>query len=137
MTLNAKWIWSGAAAAAALLASAAAYSILGRDQTITEMPEEPVNSYAVHAEDVQLQIAADHEAAAAELPELDALPEAGYTLKLRSDTLYVYEEGVRDPIAEYDLPADWLPDYDRILLEYGIQVGSKEALRQLIEDYVS
>lgn len=137
MTITSKWFWPGVAVATALLASAAAYGILGSDQTITEMPEEPVNSYAVHAEDVQLQIAAEHEAAAAELPELDILPETGYLLKLRGDVLYVYEEGERDPVAEYDLPAGWLPDYDRILLEYGFRVNSKDELRQLIEDYVS
>lgn len=136
MTITAKWIWSGAAAAAAVLASAAAYGILGSDQTITELPEEPVSSYAVHAEDVRQQLAAENEAAAA-LPEPDALPDSGYLLKLRGDVLYIYEEGVREPVAEYDLPADWLPDYDRVLLEYGIRAENKDALRQLIEDYVS
>ena len=43
----------------------------------------------------------------------------------------------RTPAAEYELPAGWLPDYDRILLEYGMRVGSEDELRRLIEDYLS
>ena len=60
-----------------------------------------------------------------------------YLVKLDGDMLRVFAEGSRTPAAEYELPADWLPDYDRILLEYGIRVRDTAELRQILEDYVS
>ena len=65
------------------------------------------------------------------------LPEQGYLIKLDADTLYVYPEGSREPSAAYELPAEWLPDYDRILLEYGFRVSDSAELRELLEDYIS
>ena len=65
------------------------------------------------------------------------LPETGYLVKLKENALYVYAEGNREPDAVYELPADWLPDYDRTLLEYGFRVSDKAELREIIEDYIS
>ena len=72
------------------------------------------------------------------LPVQESMPELPqrWLLKLRGDTLYVYPEGSREAEASYAVPAG-LPDYDRILLEYGMPAGSEEELRRLIEDYVS
>lgn len=71
---------------------------------------------------------------AAALPEL---PQQRYLLKLRGNTLSVYAEGQADPAAVYELPAGWLPDYDRIVLEYGLRAEDESELRRLLEDYVS
>lgn len=71
---------------------------------------------------------------AAALPEL---PQQRYLLKLRGNTLSVYAEGQADPAAVYELPAGWLPDYDRIVLEYGLRAEGESELRRLLEDYVS
>ncbi len=65
------------------------------------------------------------------------LPETAYLVKLEGDMLYVYAEGSREPDAVYALPADWLPDYDRTLLEYGFRVSDSAELREIIEDYIS
>lgn len=64
------------------------------------------------------------------------LPAAGYLLRLKENTLYLYEEGSREAFASYELPAG-IPDYDRILLEYGMKVGSEDELRGVLEDLVS
>lgn len=69
----------------------------------------------------------------AETPDL---PAQSWLLKLQEDTLYVYTEGSREAEAAYQVPAG-LPDYDRILLEYGMKVSSEADLRRLLEDYVS
>ena len=63
-------------------------------------------------------------------------PQKHYLLRLRENTLYVYEAGSRDPEAVYEVQAG-LPDYDRILLEYGMEVRSEAELRGVLEDYVS
>ena len=68
------------------------------------------------------------------LPEL---PEGAYLVKLSGNILSVFPEGSREPSAQYELPAGWLPDYDRILLEYGIRADSAYELRGLLEDYVT
>lgn len=72
--------------------------------------------------------------AAADLPQL---PQTRYLLKLRGDVLSVYAEGEASPLAVYDLPSGWLPDYDRIVLEYGLRAENESELRRLLEDYVS
>ena len=67
---------------------------------------------------------------------VDTFPAQSYLLKLKEDTLYVYTEGSREASASYQVPAG-LPDYDRILLEYGMKVSSESDLQRLLEDYVS
>lgn len=68
---------------------------------------------------------------------LPDLPDAAYLVRLAGNTLSVYREGDREPSAQYDLPAGWLPDYDRILLEYGVRAENAGELRGLLEDYVT
>lgn len=135
MTTANKWFWTGLAAGAAALTAAAAMLLNRTDRPAPALTEESA-AYEVQAAELQAEAPADTVPAAA-LPAPDMLPETGYLLKLRGDVLSVYEEGVREPIAEYDLPAGWLPDYDRVLLEYGIRITDRDELRELIEDYVS
>ncbi|MBR5404845.1 MAG: hypothetical protein K6E36_02715 [Oscillospiraceae bacterium] len=68
------------------------------------------------------------------LPEL---PDQRYLLKLRGNVLSVYAEGETEASAVYELPSRWLPDYDRIVLEYGLRAENEAELRRLLEDYVS
>ncbi|MBR3267785.1 MAG: hypothetical protein IKI58_03505 [Oscillospiraceae bacterium] len=65
------------------------------------------------------------------------LPEKDYVIKLSEGRILVYESGKREPAASYETEEPGLPDYDRILLEYGIRVTGEEALREVLEDYVS
>ena len=87
---------------------------------------------------VQIHAAADpaalHEAVDDTVREA---PDEAYLLRLDGDVLRIYREGSRTPEAEYELPAGWLPDYDRILLEYGMRVSNAQELRQVLEDYIS
>lgn len=129
------WLWTGLAAGAALLLTAAAVRLNRQESPVPELIEETAVR-EMQAAELQAAVPVPKERAS-ELPDIDSLPETGYLLKLRGDVLSVYEEGVREPIAEYDLPADWLPDYDRILLEYGFRVSGRDELRELVEDYVS
>ena len=69
--------------------------------------------------------------------EAEKAAAADYLVRLDGDRLCVFAEGSRTPAAEYELPADWLPDYDRILLEYGVRARNAEELRQILEDYIS
>lgn len=64
-------------------------------------------------------------------------PDGPYLLKLTGETLAVYAVGDETPFACYQLMPAWLPDYDRILLEYGIEVEDTDALHRLLEDYLS
>lgn len=64
------------------------------------------------------------------------MPDTTYLLSLSGDVLSVYADGQPEPIERHTVPAG-LPDYDRILLEYGMQVSSENELRQLMEDYLS
>ena len=69
--------------------------------------------------------------------ETAPLPAPGWLLKIDGDTLSVYREGDRTPPETYELPAGALPDYDRILLEYGLKVPNESEMRALLEDYLS
>lgn len=62
---------------------------------------------------------------------------AGYTLRLSGDTLYVYPKGAVEPSESHSIAAQWLPEYDRILLQNGLYVATAAELRQLLEDYTS
>lgn len=61
----------------------------------------------------------------------------GYRLVLSDDTLYVYRYGAAEPDESHRISAQWLPEYDRILLQNGLNVATTEELRQLLEDYTS
>ena len=65
MVITSKWLWPGIAAAAAVLATGTFWMLRSRDERISDLPEEPVSSYAVRAEDVQLKISVGNEAPAA------------------------------------------------------------------------
>lgn len=76
---------------------------------------------------------------AAEPERAETAPEREpeYTVRLEKGTLYVYEAGKREPAAAYAVQEAGMPDYDRILLEYGIRVTGEAALREVLEDYAS
>ncbi len=107
--------------------------------TIQPIPEITDSVYAAyHAETAAMRTAANTESSAEpENPLLEAATDTAYLVKLQDDRLYVFAEGSREPSAIYDLPAGWLPDYDRILLEYGFRVSNEAELRELLEDYIS
>ncbi len=65
------------------------------------------------------------------------MPEAPYLLKLSEDTLSVYALGSSVPFETYHVSAGWFPDYDRIVLEYGLQIDTAADLRRILEDYIS
>ena len=120
MEFVSKWLWTGLAAAAA--GTATGMFMVGKSAGEQPyLPEEPVP-------------AAEQTILAATEPSHQ---ETAYLLKLTGDTLRIYAGDEKDPCAEYELPAGWLPDYDRIVLEYGLRVGSAAELRSLIEDYIS
>ena len=118
---------------AAVLIALAAAVLAGAygmpEHLLPVLPETSAAEETVHAKAVQ-----DAEALCAAAEEAAA---PGYLIRLDGDLLRVYAEGSRTPAAEYELPAGWLPDYDRILLEYGIRVRDAAALRDIIEDYIS
>ena len=76
---------------------------------------------------------------AAEPAPAETVPasEREYTVKLEKGALYVYEAGRREPVCAYAVQEAGMPDYDRILLEYGIRVTGEAALREVLEDYAS
>ncbi|HBI85720.1 MAG TPA: hypothetical protein DDX71_05460 [Ruminococcus sp.] len=136
MFTSTKWIAAGIAAAAAGILTGAALMVLPHSASFS-LPSEDIPLPAAAAETLQMQnqqVSASAPQDAAKVPDL---PEKTYLLKLRGDTLYVYEEGAREASEEYDLPAGWLPDYDRILLEYGMRCTGEQEMRSLVEDYVS
>lgn len=107
--------------------------------TIEPIPPIDDNAFAAYQTDsVPFRAAlSDENIVSAENLLPDGLPENGFLLRLDADTLYVYQEGSREPAAAYDLPAEWLPEYDRVLLEYGFRVSDEAELRELLEDYIS
>lgn len=128
-------IWHFTAAAAALLTAGTVILCTG-EQERQSLPEEAALSGTVFAEEIQVQLPL----AGRKDPQAEGTVPAqdhAYVLKLDGDTLSIYREGAKEPEASYELPAGWLPDYDRILLEYGMKVEDETELRQLIEDYIS
>ncbi|MBR3449175.1 MAG: hypothetical protein IKH27_15375 [Oscillospiraceae bacterium] len=119
-------IWTGIAA---LIAIATAVFAAVYTMPKELLPVLPQNAPEQHAHAVESPAELYEEAEKAAAP--------AYLVKLDGDMLRVFAEGSRTPAAEYELPADWLPDYDRILLEYGIRVRDTAELRQILEDYVS
>lgn len=107
--------------------------------TIQPIPPVQEDAFAAYRAEGAAKAPAIPEQAIAE-PEIslpENLPETAYLVKLEGDMLYVYAEGSREPDAVYTLPAEWLPDYDRTLLEYGFRVSDSTELREIIEDYIS
>lgn len=119
-------VWSAAAAVIAAGTAAAA--------CIRSIPEVKLPDTYGSESAMQFKAAADPETIA---EAVQKAPDTAYLLKLDGDMLCIYAEGSRTPAAEYELPAGWLPDYDRILLEYGLRVNNAKELRQLLEDYIS
>ena len=115
-----------------LLVSGSAAYLYG---TIEPIPEIKDTFFAISR---TAEASPDTESSLPETEPLpDSLPDTAYLVKLEEDTLRVYAEGAREPCGVYELPADWLPDYDRILLEYGFRVSDETELRELLEDYIS
>ena len=128
-----RWLLTGIAAGAAAVASG--ILLLNRPETGTlRLPEEIQNAVQTEPPAAETKQAVR---SAAQIPDTDRLPQGSYILRLQDNTLFVYQEGEREPLEQYELPAGWLPDYDRILLEYGMRAQSREELRRLLEDYVS
>ena len=126
---NYRWLWTCIAAMIAA-ATAIAAAVLTVPKPLLPLHTQPVLPMEYAAAQ-----AAETQSAPVSAPE--SLPDTAYLLKLNGDRLSVFAEGGRTPVAEYDLPAGWLPDYDRILLEYGLRAGNAQELRRLLEDYVS
>ena len=104
-------------------------------EPIPEIPESFLAAYPANAP--ALPEADSAPSAEADLFAQEHLPDTAYLVRLQDDTLYVFAEGSREPDAVYPLPAEWLPDYDRTLLEYGMRVSNAAELREIIEDYIS
>ena len=122
-------IWTGTAA---LIAAATAVFA-----AVWTMPEDLKPILREHAAVQEQQHAQAAETPAALCEAAEKAAGKAYLVRLEGDRLCVFAEGDRTPAAEYELPADWLPDYDRILLEYGIRAANADELRQIIEDYLS
>lgn len=127
-------IWTGASVGTAIATALFAYAAMPKKST-SALPALP-QQYDVPPAETATNIAAV-QTAPAFTAETTALPQTGYLLKLSGNTLSVYQEGVRTPLESYELPAGALPDYDRILLEYGFKVPDENELRHLLEDYLS
>lgn len=125
-----RWLWTGIAVTAAAIAAGAA--LLTRSDTAQiSLPEVTAPEIsAVDAADTPLQVNAAED-------EMPHLPDTAYLIRLSGDVLTVYAEGNGEPCAQYTLPADWLPAYDRTLLEYGLRAENADELRDLVEDYLS
>ncbi|MBR3679877.1 MAG: hypothetical protein IKL87_06710 [Oscillospiraceae bacterium] len=64
-------------------------------------------------------------------------PDGPYLLRLEEETLAIYAVGTDTPFEQYAISPAWLPEYDRVLLQYGIEVESTAEMRRLVEDYLS
>ncbi len=120
-------IWAGTAAIVAI-ATAIFAGLRSLPELMTPI-EAPAQQMHAAADPGTLREAAEAAAKDAE--------NTAYLIKLDGSLLRIFREGSRTPEAEYELPAGWLPDYDRILLEYGMRVNNAQELRQVLEDYIS
>ncbi len=120
-------IWTGTAAVIAIATAVLAAVYTMPKDLLPVTPEPAGEQQHAHAAESPAELCEEAEKAAA----------SAYLIRLNGDMLCVFAEGSRTPAAEYELPAGWLPDYDRILLEYGIRVRDTEELRQILEDYIS
>ncbi len=128
--VTARWLWTGIAAAAAAVTAGAAV-LMRSDTKHISLPEVSIQeASAADAANVPLQIHAVEDV-------MPTLPDTAYLIQLSGDVLSVYAEGSKEPLEQYELPSGWLPEYDRILLEYGLRVQNTDELRELMEDYLS
>lgn len=61
---------------------------------------------------------------------------AGFLLGIREGMLTLWRDGESRPEQVYDIRADTLPPADRLLLERGIPVESREKLWEILENYL-
>ena len=128
---TARWMWTGVSVGTAVITGLIAYSVSAKPQKVT-LPE--IALPRAEAAETEAPPARETVPAADEPPQTQA---SAYLLRLDENTLSVYQEGIRTPLETYDLPAGALPEYDRILLEYGIRVKNENELCRLLEDYLS
>ena len=128
---TARWMWTGVSVGTAVITGLIAYSVSAKPQQIT-LPEIalPRAEAAETAPSPAMQTVPSPK-------EPPQAPDPAYLLRLDENTLSVYQDGVHTPLETYELPAGALPDYDRILLEYGIRVQTENELYRLLEDYLS
>ena len=61
----------------------------------------------------------------------------GFLLGLRDGRLTLWREGEHHPEQIYDIREDSLPPADRVALRRGIRVENREALWEILENYLS
>lgn len=61
----------------------------------------------------------------------------GFLLGLRNGRLALWRDGDAHPEQIYDIRADTLPPADRLRLRHGIRLESREAVWELLENYLS
>lgn len=60
----------------------------------------------------------------------------GFLLGIHDGKLTLWREGESHPEQVYDIRVDTLPPADRVLLARGIRVEDRQALWQLLENYL-
>ncbi len=125
--LTQKWTATAVAAGAAMLGIAVFLHTTAPTRSISlpEVSADRAETGTTPA--VTLQVRAEAE---------PVPPAVTYLLHLDGDELSVYASGQKEAVERHTVPAG-LPDYDRILLEYGMQIATEEELRQILEDYLS
>ena len=112
--------------------------MLGGGMVIGSCTEQNAVADAQTAETTTVRAAVSTRPPADEQPlRAASTPDGPYLLRLEGSTLSVYKEGEDIPFEQYALSPAWLPEYDRLLLEYGIEAQTAAELRRLIEDYLS
>lgn len=125
--LTQKWTATAVAAGAAMLGIAVFLHTTAPTRSISLPEVSTVRAETGTTPAVTLQVRAEAE---------PVPPAVTYLLHLDGDELSVYASGQKEAVERHTVPAG-LPDYDRILLEYGMQIATEEELRQILEDYLS
>ena len=60
----------------------------------------------------------------------------GFLLGIQDGKLTLWREGESHPVQIYDIRADTLPPADQVLLRKGIHVEDRQALWQILENYL-
>ena len=68
---------------------------------------------------------------------LSVLLAFGFLLGIRNGRLALWRDGEPHPEQIYDIRADTLPPADRLRLRQGIRLESREAVWELLENYLS